>query len=402
MLKKRSVYGAIFVLIALCFSSYFHFTIRFFNINGKINKIPDSTLVYLNSGHLEFGKKTLDSCFTKEGRFSLSAAVNFPQKVFLEIPSKSYIKEIFVNKGADIELHGDNVGTLKITKGIKEQRKYEKYKELCNKLRLLKNELNACDFCSFGLLLDSIERKKQYSQVLLVEELINSFLHKNQSSCIYLEFLEEKYDQVILGEYKVEQFDSLLSELRYPYNQIEWVHNMHNALKQQRFSSIGHPAIDIPIFLKGHKHKKLSDYKGKPILLSFFEPSCPKCVFQYNQMKFFYAEVKSHAFEFISVYADNNLQSMLSDTSRYNPYWPICSTTDSDGEFHKEALDLYCVDKFPCNILIDTSFKIIDRNRSFEQMKTKLCQEIGIDCPENLPIRLVTNDDLEDQLWDMY
>jgi thiol-disulfide isomerase/thioredoxin len=110
------------------------------------------------------------------------------------------------------------------------------------------------------------------------------------------------------------------------------------------------------------KEIKLSDYKGKVVLIDFWASWCPPCREEMPELIKFYKAHKNDKFEIIAVNIDNdskNMQSFL-DKLFPKPEFPILA----DNE--KQIPELFNIEAMPTTIFIDKQGNIRFRHDGFK------------------------------------
>uniref|UniRef100_A0A7C3MH67 TlpA family protein disulfide reductase n=1 Tax=Dictyoglomus thermophilum TaxID=14 RepID=A0A7C3MH67_DICTH len=111
-------------------------------------------------------------------------------------------------------------------------------------------------------------------------------------------------------------------------------------------------AIDFSLKdLKG-KNYRLSDFKGKVILLNFWATWCPPCRYEMPLLDKLYKEHKNKGFEIVAVSLDSNPKN-VNDYLKNNP---VSFTILSDRE--GKAGYTYQIVAIPTSFLIDKNFII--------------------------------------------
>ncbi|WP_051203184.1 peroxiredoxin family protein [Hugenholtzia roseola] len=120
----------------------------------------------------------------------------------------------------------------------------------------------------------------------------------------------------------------------------------------------GAPAPDFEaINLTTGKKVKLSDYKGKVVMLYFWADWCPTCKKEFPETQAYYAEIqqdKAADFELLAINYKQEIEASEKFKQEFNISFPMLP--DKEGEIAA----LYQVDeRLPTNYFIDPEGKII-------------------------------------------
>jgi peroxiredoxin len=130
----------------------------------------------------------------------------------------------------------------------------------------------------------------------------------------------------------------------------------------------GHPAPDFVLYNPEGKEVKISQFKGKLLLLDFWASWCGPCRKENPNVVKLYKEYKSKGLEILSVSLDRErdpwLAAIETDGLKWNHGW------DSDGKVSK----LYHVESIPSTFLIDRDGKIIVQNLRGEALEQKVAE----------------------------
>jgi thiol-disulfide isomerase/thioredoxin len=135
---------------------------------------------------------------------------------------------------------------------------------------------------------------------------------------------------------------------------------------------VGGPAYDFVQQDKDGNAIRLSDFKGKTVLLEFWASWCGPCRRENPALVKVYKTYKEKGFEIVGVALDENREEWLSAMAKDLLPWP--NVTDFRGDRNEAAL-IYGIIAIPDNLLIDPNGIVIARNLRGEDLRKKL-QEI--------------------------
>jgi peroxiredoxin len=146
-----------------------------------------------------------------------------------------------------------------------------------------------------------------------------------------------------------------------------------NYIKLNKDPKIGEQFVDFEMSDPNGKTKKLSDFKGKTILLEFWSSSCGPCRQENPNLVKTYKKFKPIGFEVFAVSLDQEKNSWLQAIEKDSLIWEHVS--DLKGNDNEASL-IYGINGIPDNFLIDRNGVIIGRNLRGEELTSKLAEII--------------------------
>jgi len=140
-------------------------------------------------------------------------------------------------------------------------------------------------------------------------------------------------------------------------------------------TKLGNPAPDFTLTDTLNKPVSLSDFKGKYVLLNFWATFCGPCVLEKRFLKKTYASFKGKNFELFDV-------SVTDKSGKYGDRGKWVSMVRNFGlpwvnVYGDTARELYGIEAFPQNFLIDPAGKIIAHDVHIDSLDKKLEELLG-------------------------
>lgn len=135
-----------------------------------------------------------------------------------------------------------------------------------------------------------------------------------------------------------------------------------NKVKPRPRLRIGSMAPEIALPMFEGKSTRLSDYRGKVLLLEFWTTYCSPCIAMLPELKALYGKWNRSAFEIIGISLDETLKSkspedlVRSFVSEHQIPWPVAIAGKG---MESEIAQAYNLDGFPISILLDQAGRII-------------------------------------------
>jgi thiol-disulfide isomerase/thioredoxin len=345
------------------------------NISGTIfNANVDSFSLsqYYGSYYKDFVKFPVD----KKGDFKIATTLPVKDVYVLRINNNQHLNLILRNN-SEIKIYGDakNITSFSNIIGSDETANL-------NKFIVRLQDFNAKKDSANNYLQQHPEQQQQVNESFTpiymdFENYKQTFFNENQNSPALLPLLstidpnqnfkgyEMLVDQIVKG------FDGSPT--------VNQVKAMYLQIKAQQdelaFLSPGKEAPDFSQPKSDGKELKLSDLKGKVVLLDFWASWCGPCRRENPNVVKLYEKYKDKGFTVMSVSLDKDKAPWLGAIAKDNLSWPN-HVSDLKG-WSNSAAQQYKVTGIPFTVLIDKEGKIIQKNLRGEELEQTLHSIFG-------------------------
>lgn len=308
-----------------------------YKIIGKVTGFADSTKLYL-ADVTDGSFKPIDSTYVINGNFTFEGKLNH-KAVQTYIHTKNFADRV------SLWLQNTSVN-FAATKG--------KFKEAIIDGSETQNQMAALNKATVGL--SDEKAKEQY--ILFI---------KNNPESIISAYLLSLF-ATTWGRETVQDLSTLLSaESKTTY----YGKNIETFLVLSKDIKIGEPFADISQPDTSGINRKLSDLKGKVILLDFWGSWCGPCREANPKLVKIYDKFKAKGFDIFGVGAETQKKQWVAALKKDGLQW--INVSDLKGDKNEAAL-MYNVGQYPTNFLIDKNGIIIAKDISIEELSKKLTE----------------------------
>ncbi|HVI48450.1 MAG TPA: TlpA disulfide reductase family protein [Chitinophaga sp.] len=321
---------------------------RDFIIKGYVKDMKDQLLRlhYVGDiGHI------IDTTTSRRGTFFFKGTVAEPVRAEL-ITSSGHRIKLYL-EGGEVIVRGaaENNNTIIAQGGV------------------IQNQYRALQLQLIPFYKDSANRGGVFEQRVStgIAAVVKVFIREHPASIVSLDELISPSDErsSITGDEKLQLLQGLDSSLR---RLARWAVIYDRTLILKR-NAIGQHMTDFTMADTSGKPLKLSNFKGKYLLLDFWASWCGPCRNENNVLVDTYNKYKGKGFEILSVSLDYDKTKWMDAIEADNLTWTQVS--DLRGT-DNEAAHLYNIYEIPQNVLFDPEGRIVARNLQGSALNMKL------------------------------
>lgn len=341
-----------------------------YNISGNAINAKEGAYIYLH--HKWNNKDITDSAKIKGGKFNFSGKGYEPNMFWLNLSNNINFQPnliFFVDGGkTTIDVNLDSLAFGKVSGGPT-QADYLEYssfmKTFSQKQQLMVKEYNEARYKGDAGTMNKISGEYQVLEQDFKSTIYNFVKSKPKSAVSgYAIYFNYQGNNVV-----AEELEGLVNLLDKKFLDTKYGQLAQEKLKQLRGTMIGYPAIEFSQANPDGKQIKLSDFKGKYVLVDFWASWCGPCRAENPNVVMAYQKYKDKNFTVFGVSLDSNKDAWLKAVQKDNLTWPQVSDLKGWGN---DVAKLYGITSIPQNLLLDKDGKIIAKNLRGADLEAKL------------------------------
>lgn len=336
-------------------------------ITGKIENAPEGLVVLTQ--YTDSRPKVLDTLeVDSEGAFSYDLEVTTPTFYELNLYGQRAVKLALFKENVDVKYNFSDPASLQI-EGSEDSKEILKLEKLMEEYQLTVNKLNEQYYEAMSkndtetikrIQLDAMTLESQQAEK--VKEMINS-MGDSFASLAAVGLLNPKSDFPFI--------DELITKLNANYPGTSSIMQMKQQLDEMRALSVGQVAPDFELPDPNGKMVKLSDLRGKYVLIDFWAAWCKPCRQENPNVVRLYNQYKDKGFEVFGVSLDRTKEDWVKAIADDQLTWTHVSDLKY---FNSAAAELYKIDAIPATYMIDPDGKIIARDLRGPSLENKLAE----------------------------
>lgn len=334
-------------------------------IVGNVENAPEGLIIL--SRFTESRPVVVDTlALQADGSFDYTLEVEVPTFFELNLFDQRSVRLALFKEDVQVNYDFSEAESLQIS-GSKDSQEMQKIDGLISSYQEKVNELNEAYYEAMSNN-DSEAIKRIQSDALLLEDdqakqvkdVINS-MGDSFASLAAIGLLNSKNEFQFL--------DSLIAELDKKYPDTKMIIQLKQQLDEMRVLSMGQVAPEIELPNPEGQVVKLSDFRGKYVMIDFWAGWCKPCREENPNVVRLYNEYKDQGFEVFGVSLDRTREAWVDAIFEDGLTW----TQVSDLKyFNSVAAELYQINAIPATYLIDPDGKIIGKDLRGPSLESKL------------------------------
>ncbi|SMC38206.1 TlpA family protein disulfide reductase [Pedobacter africanus] len=219
---------------------------------------------------------------------------------------------------------------------------------------------------------DSISKLKRPERLKWITEYISANPASVSGPYFLSEFLKFDYQT------SLEQQEALMEKFTGAAKETKSYLAMESVLEKKRKLKPGNLAPDFSLMMPGGKKLKLSDTRGKYVLIDFWASWCVPCRKAIPHLKAVYAKYKAKGFELISLSADQSQEAWKKALEQEKMPW-LQVVDEFPEKFAPSVVgNLYEIKFLPFYVLLDKAGKILVYSGNEQEVEAQLEKVLAV------------------------
>lgn len=334
-------------------------------ISGTIENAPAGAVIlsqFTDSRPIVLDTLQLDN----KGNFNYEVAVDSPTFYELNLYGEKLIRLALYKEDVDVSYDFSNPESLAIS-GSQDSQEMVKIETLMESYQAKVNSLNEAYYKAMSE--NDTETIKQIQTDAMALESNQSSEVKKVINSMGDSFASLAAIGLLNPKNEFQFMDSLVAKLDEKYPETKSIVQLKQQLDEMRALSLGQVAPEIELPNPDGELVKLSDLRGKYVMIDFWAAWCKPCREENPNVVKLYNEYKEKGFEVFGVSLDRTKEDWVDAIAEDGLTW----TQVSDLKyFNSEAAELYQIAAIPATYLIDPDGKIIGKDLRGPSLRAKL------------------------------
>lgn len=334
-------------------------------ISGTIENAPAGAVIL--SQFTESRPKVLDTLqLDNKGEFSYEVEVDSPTFYELNLYGQKSVRLALLNDDVNVIYDFSNPESL-VIEGSKDSQQMIKIEKLMEAYQSKVNALNEAYYKAMSE--NDTETIKQIQTDAMALESNQSSEVKSVINSMGDSFASLAAIGLLNPKNEFQFMDSLVAKLDEKYPDTKSIVQLKQQLDEMRALSMGQIAPEIELPNPEGQTIKLSDLRGKYVMIDFWAAWCKPCREENPNVVQLYNEYNDKGFEVFGVSLDRTKEAWVEAIAEDGLTW----TQVSDLKyFNSEAAELYQISAIPATYLIDPEGKIIGKDLRGPSLRAKL------------------------------
>jgi peroxiredoxin len=352
-------------LLYLLLGATFAFAKNTYTVSGQIENAGNASVVYLYYPVKD--KYVADSCSITNNRFSFSGVVEEPVMATLELRTQAEKHPDdtfnFYLENAPISIKMDRLTKEREIAGSHTQDLHEEFLTLIEPLQEEMNNIRI----AYQSATPEQQASEAFNETLMLREKaiyeknsesIYRFVKEHPKDFISLHLLQSQLANNPEDEQVLTAFSSLSESIRTSASGKTFAEK----LKKLQAVSLGASAPAFEWKDMDGNPVKLSDFKGKFLLLQFWASDCSHCIAELPTLKTLYHQQNGDDFAILAIALDSSNREQEWEAFVKSNNLPWLNMFDERVNGKKKIAGLYNISQTPSNFLLNKDGQIIAKN----------------------------------------
>ncbi|UZD23618.1 TlpA disulfide reductase family protein [Algoriphagus halophytocola] len=334
-------------------------------ISGTLENAPGGDIIL--SQFTDTRPKVLDTLtLDDKGSFEYQVSVDTPTFYELNLYGQKSVRLALLNEDVQVNYDFSSPESL-VIEGSKDSQEMVKIEKMMEAYQTKVNALNEAYYEAMSE--NDSERIKEIQAEAMLLESNQASEVKNVINSMGDSFASLAAIGLINPKNEFQFIDSLVAKLDEKYPETKSIIQLKQQLDEMRALSMGQVAPEIELTNPQGELIKLSDFRGKYVMIDFWAAWCKPCREENPNVVKLYNQYKDQGFEVFGVSLDRTKEAWVQAIEEDGLTW----TQVSDLKyFNSVAAETYQINAIPATYLLDPDGKIIAKDLRGPSLRAKL------------------------------